>query len=208
MIDIIKNIKKYSLVSIITSFIFGVLLIAFPDVCIQYTGLFIGISLIALGIFAIASYIAKQKSVLLVYLGALTVVFGIIVCVKYKQILSFIILVCGIGILASGVANLITSIRSIFSFRLVGGLSLFMSIATIVFGIIAVTNYSHLTNTIIMLIGVALIVFGATELVTYIEVMKLAKEVKKDVDAEIGRNVRIDTPADTDIEVDAEVEND
>ncbi len=204
MINILKNIKKYSVISIISSFVLGILLIAFPNQCIMYTALVIGITLIALGIYAIASYFAKHKTVLLVYLGALTILFGIIVCVKYKEIVSLIILLCGIVILASGVTNLITSIKSIFTFRITGGVSIFLSIASIVFGIIAVTNYSNLSEKIIMLIGAALLVFGITELVTYIEVMKLAK----DVNDEVGRNIRIETPSSDDIDVDASVDHD
>lgn len=205
MVSFLKKIKKYSIGSIITSFVLGFLLIIFPDVCIRYTGLFIGISLITLGLSAIISYFIKHKSILLVYLGALTIVFGIIVCVKYKEIVELIILLCGIALLASGITNLITSVRSIFSFKIVGGVSILMSIATIVFGAIAVINYANLTNTIIVLIGIALLVFAATELVTYIEVMRLAKDAKQSVD-DFESSVVIDSASNNDIDVDATIE--
>lgn len=58
-----------------------------------------------------------------------------------------------------------------------------LSLITIVFGIVAITKSTQLTDGIVRFIGAALIVYAVLDLVTYIQVNSKVKQVKDAVDS-------------------------
>lgn len=58
-----------------------------------------------------------------------------------------------------------------------------LSVITIIFGIVAITKSSQLTDGIVRFIGAALIVYAVLDLVTYIQVNSKVKQVKNAVDS-------------------------
>jgi uncharacterized membrane protein HdeD (DUF308 family) len=94
-----------------------------------------------------------------------------------------IVIIFGIFILASGIVDLSASIRSIIRFSNVGWFTLVLSIVTIILGIIAITKSGQLTEGIIQFIGVALIVYAVLDIISYIQVNKLAKKIKEATDS-------------------------
>lgn len=184
---ILNSIKSISLATIALSIVAGLLFIFFPAQCMKYIALILGIALITVGAYAIANYFVKNKSVLLLTLGIIVVICGAIVCLKYKAIVSFIMIVLGIFILASGIVDLITSIRAVFTFKITGCVTLLLSIATIVFGIIAITKSTQLSEGIIQFIGVALLIYAVLDIIAFVQVRKLvsnAKAVTNDVETD------------------------
>ncbi len=161
----------------------GVLFIAFPSKCIQDISLVVGVSLIVTGIISVVSYIIERDTKLPLVLGTISLISGIIVCAKYRAIISIIVVILGIFILTSGIVDMATSIRSIMLFRKSGWFTMLLSVITIVFGIVAITKSAQLTDGIVRFIGAALIVYAVLDLVTYIQVNSKVKQVKDAVDS-------------------------
>ena len=183
MLDFLKGLKRFSIATIIVSAIMGVLFIAFPSKCIQYISLVVGVSLIVTGIISVVSYIIERDTKLPLVLGTISLISGIIVCAKYRAIISIIVVILGIFILTSGIVDMATSIRSIMIFRKSGWFTMLLSVITIVFGIVAITKSAQLTDGIVRFIGAALIVYAVLDLVTYIQVNSKVKQVKDAVDS-------------------------
>ena len=183
MLDFLKGLKRFSIATIIVSAIMGVLFIAFPSKCIQYISLVVGVSLIATGIISVVSYIVERDTKLPLVLGTISLISGIIVCAKYRAIISIIVVILGIFILTSGIVDMATSIRSIMLFRKSGWFTMLLSVITIVFGIVAITKSAQLTDGIVRFIGAALIVYAVLDLVTYIQVNSKVKQVKDAFDS-------------------------
>ena len=183
MLDFLKGLKRFSIATIIVSAIMGVLFIAFPSKCIQYISLVVGVSLIVTGIISVVSYIIDRDTKLPLVLGTISLISGIIVCAKYRAIISMIVVILGIFILTSGIVDMATSIRSIMLFRKSGWFTMLLSVITIIFGIVAITKSAQLTDGIVRFIGAALIVYAVLDLVTYIQVNSKVKQVKDAVDS-------------------------
>ena len=183
MLDFLKELKRFSIATIIVSAIMGVLFIAFPSKCIQYISLVVGVSLIVTGIISVVSYIVERDTKLPLVLGTISLISGIIVCAKYRAIISIIVVILGIFILTSGIVDMATSIRSIMLFRKSGWFTMLLSVITIIFGIVAITKSAQLTDGIVRFIGAALIVYAVLDLVTYIQVNSKVKQVKDAVDS-------------------------
>lgn len=183
MLDFLKGLKRFSIATIIVSAIMGVLFIAFPSKCIQYISLVVGVSLIVTGVISVVSYIIERDTKLPLVLGTISLISGIIVCAKYRAIISIIVVILGIFILTSGIVDMATSIRSIMLFRKSGWFTMLLSVITIVFGIVAITKSAQLTDGIVRFIGAALIVYAVLDLVTYIQVNSKVKQVKDAVDS-------------------------
>ncbi|WP_455493693.1 HdeD family acid-resistance protein [Eubacterium sp.] len=183
MLDFLKGLKRFSIATIIVSAIMGVLFIAFPSKCIQYISLVVGVSLIVTGIISVVSYIIERDTKLPLVLGTISLISGIIVCAKYRAIISIIVVILGIFILTSGIVDMATSIRTITLFRKSGWFTMLLSVITIIFGIVAITKSAQLTDGIVRFIGAALIVYAVLDLVTYIQVNSKVKQVKDAVDS-------------------------
>ena len=179
MRKILSEIKKYSIVVIAITAVLGVLLIAMPDRMLAYTALFVGGAFTACGILALLSYISSvQKSKLTLVLGLISAVSGIIICIAYRQIISVIVLIIGLFLLVGGIINLVNSFY-IFVIRSRSWLlTVFLAIASIVLGIVSVSNPFDTQTKLVQLIGIGLVVFAVMDLIVFIQIKKAANEVK------------------------------
>lgn len=180
---ILNEVKKYSLVAIAICAVIGFLFVAFPAQCIKYTALAVGIALIIVGAVGIIGYIANKNGGFTLALGIISAIVGIVICIKYKAIISIIVIIIGIFILGTGLFNFFTGIKVIISSLVTGWITLVMSIAEVVFGIIAVTKSTQLTEGIVQFLGVALILYAIIDLIAFFQVKKLFKNAKKAIDA-------------------------
>ena len=202
----VAQVKKISIISIIISILMGAAFIAFPDKCITYLSLAFGISLIIMGISSVIGYFINKSGGFTLALGIIAAVVGVIVCIKYQAIISLIVVIMGIFILASGIFNLFTSIKIIASSLIFGWVTLALSIVTSIFGVIAITRSGELTITIVRFIGVALIVYAIMDIISFIQVKKLVKDVKKAVEATSDIDTDAVVVEETDEEVEAKAE--
>ncbi|MFR5877021.1 MAG: DUF308 domain-containing protein [Eubacterium sp.] len=178
----LNQVKKYSIIAIAVSLISGILFVAYPDKCIKYMSIAIGVLLIGMGAAGIISYFINKSSGFTLALSIIILIVGIIVCAKYRAIISIIVAIFGIFILATGLFNFATSIKIITSSLVSGWITLVLSIATSVFGIVAITKSTELTQTIVQFIGIALIVYAVLDIIAYIQVRRLGKTVKTAID--------------------------
>lgn len=188
---ILKELKKISVVTILIAFVTGMLFVIFPAQCIKYISLALGVSLIAIGIFGIINYYRDKATPFILVLNIIVLITGIIICAKYKAIISIIVVLFGIFILVTGLANIATGIKALKTFHPSGWLTIALSVVTSVFGIIAITKSAQLTETIVRFIGIALLVYVVLGLVSYFQVRTLVKEV----DDRIMLNSEIETQA-------------
>ena len=195
MTEFVKGLKKFSIATIAVAVVLGIVFIAFPSQCIDYISLIVGISMIAIGVIAIVTYIADRSSVLPLLLGIPLLICGIIVCARYRAIISIIVVLFGIFITTSGLVNIATSMRSLAFNGVAGWLTMALSVVTVIFGIVAITKSSQLTDGIVRFIGAAFIVYAILGIVSLIQVKHMTDKVRKAVDSV------------SDIEVDATVES-
>jgi uncharacterized membrane protein HdeD (DUF308 family) len=179
----VAQVKKISIVSIIIAIALGLLFIIFPEQMITYFSLALGVSLILIGVAAIIGFFFDKSSGFTLALGIISAIVGIVVCIKYQAIIALIVMIFGIFILASGIFNFFTSIKIIASSLIFGWVTFGLSIITMIFGIIAITKSGELTIAIVRFMGIALIVYAVLDIISFIQVKKLAKDVKTAVEA-------------------------
>ena len=179
MRKILTEIKKYSLIVIVITGVLGGLLVAFPDKMLAYTALFIGGAFAACGVFAILNYLSDKKSKLTLTLGIIAAFSGIVICLAYRQIMSVIVFFLGIFLLIGGIVDLVNSFYIAASRHRSWILTVILSIASIVLGIVSITNPFDTQNKIVQFIGAGLVVFAVLDLIAFIQVKKVAEEVSQ-----------------------------
>ena len=177
--EFLKWIKKFSLATIAVSAVTGLLFLIFPAQCIKYISLALGISLIAIGIIAIIGYFTDRSSAFALALGIIVLITGIVVCAKYKAIISLIVVIFGIFILITGLIDFATSIKAIVTLGISGWFTLALSVLTSVFGIIAITKSAELTETIVQFIGASLLIYAVLDLISFFQVKSIANRIKQ-----------------------------
>lgn len=181
MREFFGKIKNLSIITIISSAVMGIVLLARPGETLYVVSMICGITMIALGVGALISYFVKDRNMLLIILAVISVITGIIVCVKYKSIVSILLFLFGLFILISGIVDLITSIdvkRYGFGDWIV---SFLMSLVTAVLGLLIVVNPFSSSLAVIRLLGISLLVYAVLDLIAFIQVKKVAKAVKEAV---------------------------
>lgn len=181
MREFFGKIKNLSIITIISSAVMGIVLLARPGETLYVVSMICGITMIALGVGALISYFVKDRNMLLIILAVISVIMGIIVCVKYKSIVSILLFLFGLFILISGIVDLITSIdvkRYGFGDWIV---SFLMSLVTAVLGLLIVVNPFSSSLAVIRLLGISLLVYAVLDLIAFIQVKKVAKAVKEAV---------------------------
>lgn len=182
MKELFLKIKNLSLITITASAVIGLVLLIWPDKSIAAVSILCGAVLILLGVVAFISYFKNDKSTLLALLGAVSIIAGIIICVKYKSIIAIILFLFGLFITASGFVDLITSFFTKILNPAFLVISTMLSIATIILGIVIMVNPIESSETFIQIAGVGLIVYAVMDLFAFFEIKKFAKNVKDNID--------------------------
>lgn len=178
MRSVIEKLKNLSIVTIIASAAMGIVLLAKPDETLYAVSMICGITVIALGIGAAISYFAKDKNILLIILAVIAIVTGIIICVRYRSIVSILLFLFGLFILVSGIIDIITSIDAKKNGLGDWIVSFLLSVAAVILGLLIVVNPFDSSLAVIRLLGVSLIVYAVLDLIAFIQVKRVAKAVK------------------------------
>lgn len=192
MKKLLTELKKYSLISAIVFAVLGVLLIAAPGKMLRYTAFIIGGVCIACGVYAIISYIVNKASSFVLTLGIISTITGIVICAAYRQIVSVIIFILGIILLAGGVVDLVNSVYVAVSRRRSWILTVILSVASIVLGIISITNPFDTQEKIVQFVGAGLVVFAVVDIIAYIQVMAISKEVQSKISRSSSENSAVE----------------
>lgn len=175
MKDLFLKIKNLSLITIAAGFIIGILLLFKPDATVQFISIMCGSTVILLGAGAWISYFTKTKSTILAILGTLAIIAGIILCVKYKSIISVVLFLFGIFIIVSGIVDFVSAIDAKKNDLKSWIISLIMAAATIILGLIVVINPFDSMMMLTRLLGVALIAYAVMDLISFVQVKKIIK---------------------------------
>lgn len=174
----IEKLKNLSIITMIASAVIGIILLARPDEALYTVSMLCGITIVALGIGAAISYFANDRNVFLIILSVIAIITGIIICVKYKSIVSILLFLFGIFILIGGIINMITSFDAKINGLGDWIVSFILSAVSVIMGLIIVINPFDSSLAVIRLLGVSLIVYAVLDLVAFIQVRKVAKAVK------------------------------
>lgn len=175
MKEFFVKLKNLSIITIVAGFAIGILLLLQPGETVQLVSMLCGITVIILGAGAWISYFSKFKSTILAILGTLAIISGIILCVKYKSIISVVLFLFGVFILVSGVVDFASAIDAKRNDLKSWIISLIMSVATIILGLLVIVNPFDSMLVITRLLGAGLIVYAVMDLISFIQVKKIVK---------------------------------
>lgn len=164
------------------------LLAVYPDIMLAYAAFFIGGALIICGIVGVINYFVGSSSKFTLALGILSVVAGVIVCVAYRQIISVMIFLLGAFLLVGGIVNLVNSAYVAYSRNRSWILTVIMSVASIVLGIVSLRNPFGTQTGIVRFVGISLIAFAVLDTISYIQLKKAFIEADKRIDNENAEN--------------------
>ncbi len=184
----LSYLTKYSLIIICATAVLGVLLAVYPDIMLAYAAFFIGGALIICGIVGVINYFVGSSSKFTLALGILSVVAGVIVCVAYRQIISVMIFLLGAFLLVGGIVNLVNSAYVAYSRNRSWILTVIMSVASIVLGIVSLRNPFGTQTGIVRFVGISLIAFAVLDTISYIQLKKAFIEADKRIDNENAEN--------------------
>lgn len=175
MREILIKIKNLSLITIAAGFIIGIVLLVRPDESVQFISILCGVTVIMLGIGAWISYFTKFKSIILAILGTLAIIAGIILCVRYRSIVSAVIFLFGVFVLVGGIVDLISAIDAKRNDLKSWIVSVIMSAVTIILGLIVIINPFDSVMVLTQLLGAGLIVYAVMDLISFIQIRKIVK---------------------------------
>lgn len=179
MKDLLIKIKNFSIITIIASFVIGLVLLIWPNESITAVSILTGVTTILLGVTAWISYL-QRKSIILATAGTVCIIIGIIICVKYQSIIAILLFLFGIFITISGAVDLITSFYSRAGGLGTWGVSTVLSAAVLILGVVIMVNPLHTSQALVRLVGAGLIVYAIVDLITFIQVKRVAKEIKEE----------------------------
>lgn len=175
MKELFVKIKNLSLITIVAGLAIGILLLLQPGETVQLVSMLCGITIIILGVGAWISYFSKVKSTILAILGTLAIISGIILCVKYKSIISVVLFLFGIFILISGIVDFVSAIEAKRNDLKSWIVSLIMAVATIILGLLVIVNPFDSMLVITRLLGAGLIIYAVMDLISFIQIKKIVK---------------------------------
>lgn len=194
MKSLLNQWRSFSVATIAASVLLGLILLVFPEASIKYISIAFGAALIFLGVCGVAQYFSKKSSSLILVMGVIVLVCGIIVCVKYRTIISIVELLFGIFLLCSGIINFVNSLQSSVRKTSSWWVTLILSVVSMAFGIISVIRPFAVSTTLVRFIGAGLLVYAVLDLIAYIRFKKITREVEDAVNRNseiIDDNARI-----------------
>lgn len=172
-----QTVKNYWLISIVISIIMGAVLLIYPEQSIKYISLAVGCTIICFGVLAAIDYFVKNKSAYMLASGIVLMAFGVFVCIKYKTIISLIEILFGIFILCGGVVNFATSIEAARKKNASWMVTILLSVAAIVFGILSIIQPFSVSTTLVRFIGIGLFIYAVLGIVSYFQFISIEKAI-------------------------------
>ena len=167
-----KFLKKSGWTDIVLSLIFiifGIILIANPEVVASSISIILGMIFIVLGIMKIANYFYTSKmDNYLLAVGIISIIIGIVIMFCADIILSFFRILIAIWIIYSGIMNLQTTISWKDYKSKLWIFSIILSILTLLAGIYILVNSGAIFQTI----GVIILGYGIMDVIENIIFIK------------------------------------
>ena len=165
--------------------VFGVLLIADPDISLSVIGIVCGALFIVFGLVRLVGYFSKDLYRLAfqydLAFGLLMIALGIIMLLSPESLMNFICIALGLSIFADGLFKVQIAIDSKRFGLSTWWLILALAVITVVVGIVLVARPSDSSRVLIVLIGVSMLCEGLLDLGTVITAVKIIKHQQPDV---------------------------
>ena len=165
--------------------IWGVLLIAIPDISLSLIGILCGAMFIIFGIIRLVGYFSRDLYRLAfqydLAFGLLMIALGIIMLLSPESLMNFICIALGLSIFADGLFKVQIAIDSKRFGLSTWWLILALAVITVVVGIVLVARPSDSSRVLIVLMGVSMLCEGLLDLGTVITAVKIIKHQQPDV---------------------------
>ena len=164
----------YGYVRSIIAILLGAALIIWPEVSLSTIVQIIGIALIVIGIVPLLGLAKKQQMTFLSATGVFDVLLGLVLLVSPKFFVSLIMIVVGLFFITFGVGQL-SNLFNAQKYSKVAWRFYVLPICLTIFGIVLLFNPFSSTATLLMLVGIALVVYGVSEVISTFKVRKAMK---------------------------------
>ena len=165
--------------------VFGVLLIADPDISLSVIGIVCGALFIVFGLVRLVGYFSKDLYRLAfqydLAFGLLMIALGVIMLLSPESLMNFICIALGLSIFADGLFTVQIAIDSKRFGLSTWGLIMALAVITVVVGIVLVARPSDSSRVLIVLMGVSMLCEGLLDLGTVITAVKIIKHQQPDV---------------------------
>lgn len=165
--------------------VFGVLLIADPDISLSVIGIVCGALFIVFGLVRLVGYFSKDLYRLAfqydLAFGLLMIALGVIMLLSPESLMNFICIALGLSIFADGLFKVQIAIDSKRFGLSTWWLILALAVITVVVGIVLVARPSDSSRVLIVLMGVSILCEGILDLGTVITAVKIIKHQQPDV---------------------------
>ena len=170
--------KNSIIIRITTAIIIGLILTVWPEIAIDYLVIGIGIVFLAAGLFSLVSYLLfekKEDSETRFPLNAAgAILFGLVLVIKPDFFVDAIVMILGAVLISVCIRQLIM----LFSVRRLGKVHFVFFVIPILVslcGVLLITRPFEAMKTMFIIFGVSILIYGITELVSYIKFRKLLK---------------------------------
>ena len=170
--------KNFIIIRIITAIILGLILTVRPEVVINYLIIGTGIVFLAAGLFSLVSYLLHEKkedSATRFPLDAAgAILFGLVLVIKPDLFADIVMYILGTLLILACIQQLVM----LFSVRRLGRVHFGFYVAPILIllcGILLIVHPFEVRKTMVIIFGVSILIYGITELVSYIKFRKLLK---------------------------------
>ena len=165
--------------------VFGVVMMAVPELSVTVVGMVLGIAMIVFGIVKLAAYFSKDLFRLAfqydLAFGSLLIAVGIIALCHPGEAMSFLCVMFGIPVLADGLFKIQIAVDA----RRFGipqwWLVLALAVLTGVIGLLLVLRPTEGAQALVMLMGVSLLLDGALNLSVALCAVKVVRHQQPDV---------------------------
>lgn len=169
MKTIIQDMKQNYFINAVIMIILGLVLVIWPDILGNILCYILGGALILMGIFQLVGFIRGEHlgfyNKFSMMMGIILLLLGIWVCVNPRVVLSIIPVIVGIIILLHGLMDIQYTLDIKNTGNTKWWLGLIAAIVTIIIGILLVANPFIAYEITIILIGIAMIYDGGSDLV-------------------------------------------
>ena len=183
MKQVLKNIKKFSILALIGFVVIGILLLIFPTIVPTVAGYVIGVLLLCFGVIKIVGYLRKEEGKKIGGLGfafgIVAAIIGVFIIIKPMVIADSFIKVFGFIILVNGIIKLQRSIDLKRAESKNWWSILAVALVSMALGIFFIANTIAAVEIVTRILGGVLVAVGIAEFWTVLSITKAFKEIVK-----------------------------
>lgn len=167
---IFKEMKWNLILTACICIVAGLILIFFPEITAKTLALALAIFLLGLGLVRVITYFARDPQLGLfqydLVMGLIYILAGLFILFRTNEIISLIPFLLGFVVTISGILKLQNSINLLRVKDRMWPIILVLAALNIIFGVVLLLNPFEAATTLIILLGIALLYSGLSDLIT------------------------------------------